>query len=258
MYADNVGTYKQVLHSIEDILTDSTLSRRLKNIWSLSVLHAYNLDVVKILQHHHCIGLRSVQMKIVRLDKNNPLSINERNIDELLSYYNSLTDAIIQELHKGEKTLISMFLNDNDYFGKILRRIMSRTPVIYRCGAGKNKISICANGDIYPCDSFAGNDRFKMGNVFEPINENMMNKFYEYSIYTNNKCKDCWIRHICGGDCYYNSYLTNHKIEIPDDIICYLNMNLAVMAFRVLIEVEKDEQLSQYFNRILITRPSTY
>lgn len=53
-----------------------------------------------------------------------------------------------------------MLSNDNDYLGKILRRIILRRIVTHRCQAGKNKVSITANGQLFPCDSFVGKMNF--------------------------------------------------------------------------------------------------
>ena len=258
IYVDGESTYDRVLQSIMLIKDSRTISRSLKNIWGLCVLHSQNCNLLETLRHHNGIGLKTVQMKVARLPKDHPLSINENNLDQLMEGYTELNKAILSELQKGDKTLISMILNDNDYYGKFLRRLLSRTPVIYRCGAGKNKVSICANGDVYPCDSFVGIDEFKLGNVFFDPDKSKFEKFYGFSIYENPSCKKCWIRHLCGGDCYHNSYLVNNCIDQPDEIICKLNNHLAILAMEVLIEVENNDVLSQYFDRVLHTRPSTY
>jgi uncharacterized protein len=258
IYYDGRGTYDSVIKSIQLILDNKTISRNVKNIWSLCVLHSENTNLLKILEHHNTIGIKTVQMKVVRLTKDHPLSINSNNVNTLLDGYTELNNAIINELRQGEKRLINMVLNDNDYYGKIVRRLLSRKPVIYRCGAGKNKISICANGDIYPCDSFVGNEPFRLGNVFQDVDTYKMRQYYSYSIYNSKNCRNCWIRHLCGGDCHHNSYLTNHKIDQPDEIICKINQHIAMLAMEILLEVENNDHLRQYFDRVLNARQSTY
>jgi len=258
IYGDGESTYDRVLQSIRLIKDSKTISRSLKNVWGLCVLHNRNCNMLEVLRHHNDIGFKTVQMKVVRLPKDHSLSISEDNIDQLMNGYTELNNAMLSELQKGDITLISMILNDNDYYGKFLKRLLSRTPVIYRCGAGKNKVSICANGDVYPCDSFVGIDEFKLGNIFFAPDKSKFEKFYEFSIYENPSCKKCWIRHLCGGDCYHNSYLVNNCVNQPDNIICKLNKHLAILAMEVLIEIENNVVLSQHFNRVLQTRPSTY
>lgn len=258
VYADGSGTYCTVINSLKMIINDESLSRKLKNIWGLSVIHSENMDVNSILEHHSKVGLKSVQMKIVRLDKQHSYSINDNNADELLENYNKLKDAVIKTIRNGDKQLLEMYLNDNDYFGKIILRLISRTPVIYRCAAGKTKVSICANGDIYPCDSFVGNEAFRLGNVTEEIYPEMMDKFSHYSIYNNSECQNCWIRHLCGGDCHHNSLLAGGSVDIPDPVICKINRHLAMLAMEIMIEIENNEDLSDYFNRAIKARQRTY
>ena len=49
-------------------------------------------------------------------------------------------------------------------------------------------------------------EKYKLGNVFQPIDTEKTNKFFDYSIYQNSNCHDCWIRHLCGGECYHNFF----------------------------------------------------
>ena len=254
----NNGTYDKVVETIEKIQNDRNLTRRIKNIWGLGVINAKNIDVLGNLCQYKDLGLKSVQMKVVRLTKSHPLSINSNNVKDLLFNYEKLTLAILEEIDRKKLSLLYMFLNDNDYYGKIILRLLLRKPVIYRCAAGKKKISICANGDIYPCDSFVGNKLFLLGNVEKSLDRKKVYEFYKYNIYESEKCKDCWIRHICGGDCYHNSFLVNGKVNIPDPLICHINKSLAEKAVRILIELEKDEKLSQCVNQRLNARVDTY
>lgn len=125
-----------------------------------------------------------------------------------------------------------MILNDNDYFGKILRRLLLRQIVINRCQAGKNKFSISANGDIYPCDSFVGNEKFRLGN----LNTGMIEKNALKSICVNDReeCQKCWGRYLCGGDCFHNSYLKNGNVLEPDKMFCKLQKHLIVLALMLI------------------------
>ena len=104
---------------------------------------------------------------------------------------------------------IYMILNDNDQFGKILKRILLNQIVIKRCGVGKNKMTICPDGSIYPCDSFVGIDEFNLGNI------NSLNKVYHSiencEVYKRNICNKCEVNLLCGGDCFYHSFRFLYK-----------------------------------------------
>ncbi len=58
-------------------------------------------------------------------------------------------------------------------------RLITKNKIVYRCQAGKNKFSITADGDIYPCDSFVGMKGMKIGNVYyDEVNEEV-NVYYD-------------------------------------------------------------------------------
>lgn len=65
----------------------------------------------------------------------------------------------MHSLDEGIEYLL-LILNDNDYFGKIIKRIILKEAYAFRCKAGRSKITVCPNGDIYPCDSFVGKEDY--------------------------------------------------------------------------------------------------
>jgi len=44
------------------------------------------------------------------------------------------------------------------------------------CGAAREVVSINPNGDVYPCDGFKGVEEFKMGNILNEKNVDMLKK----------------------------------------------------------------------------------
>lgn len=158
--------------------------------------------------------------------------------------YEEYAEFLKDKLRKKEFEWLMIILNTNDIFGKFIIRLILQKHTIRRCGAGVNKISICANGDIYPCDSFVGKKEFLMGNIYTnyspcTINENT-------TIYHSSKCKRCWIRFLCGGDCYHNSYLLTHDVYNTMDYFCVLNrtlVELAIDVFNTIMELDNSEIL---------------
>jgi len=66
-YANGQGTYKNVMNWVKHIQSEKKYSKKLKDIWVLSVIHSLNLNVLDILKHHVNNGITTVQMKPVRL-----------------------------------------------------------------------------------------------------------------------------------------------------------------------------------------------
>ena len=95
-----------------------------------------------------------------------------------------------------------------------------QNPVEIRCGAGSCMLSFAADGYIYPCDCFVGNQEFIMGNFYESFDQDKLKVFEDLSVHNRLKCKRCWARFACGGDCYHNSYLKHGNMKTPDDAYC--------------------------------------
>jgi len=166
-----------------------------------------------------------------------------------------LKDFIINKIKSNDITYLKVILNDNDYLGRIIISLILQQKLIYRCGAGKYKLSIAANGDMYPCDSFVGNTKYIMGNI---LNDNIpatpSNIFFEASIFNRISCSDCWNRYLCGGDCYYNSMLTTGSIFNVDPIICLLKKALSEIAIEIVYELSRHTNLLDYLSRFVFLR----
>lgn len=254
-FINGQGTYEQVMKGIERIRNEDSYSKKLKDVWVLSVLHGLNLNVLQILHHHVNHGFTTVQMKPVRLDKAHKLSLNNNNFEELIYNYYVLKDYLIENIKNGDIRFLKVILNDNDYLGRIIISIIMRQKNIYRCGAGKYKLSISANGDIYPCDSFVGNTEYLLGNLSdEVIDANKTNEFYRAHVFNRKPCHDCWNKFLCGGDCYYNSVLTTNSLFNVDPIICKLKKVLSELAIEIVFEISQKENMLKHLSRFVARR----
>jgi len=79
-------------------------------------------------------------------------------------------------------------------------------------GACVSKVlSIEPNGDVYPCGRISDISRFKMGNINNDSIEAILNSSIRYEIEMRSnkiKCRStCKFFKICGGGCYYESYV---------------------------------------------------
>ena len=218
------GTYDRIIRWIDEIHSSKEYSKRLKDIWGMVVVTNQTPSLVEILKHHRKAGFKNVQMKIVRLKKDSPYAITLNNVEAMKEKYTDLFAFFLKELESGSVDYVKMILNDNDFAGKIIRRLLMRYLVVNRCQAGKNKVSIAANGDMYPCDSFVGMKEFKIGNVLTGLEKCQI--FKQLSVISNEHCRECWAKYVCGGDCYHNCYLTNKDIEKPDQVICILEQHV--------------------------------
>lgn len=229
------GTYSMVSENIKKLKADSDLSPKTKNCIFMTVITEDNLDLVEILKHHKSLGASSVQMRVARSKIGNTQGINEANLEQFIKAYTELKFFFVEEFKEGRTDCLNMILNSADYFGKYIKRIMLQEMSKYRCGAGKDKLTFTANGDIYPCDSFVGNECFCLGNVFK--NKKINEEFMDYSTMNNPSCSKCWARMICTGDCLFNSYARTGKVDLPDGVMCKFYRKLAELSIRLVNEM---------------------
>lgn len=84
-----------------------------------------------------------------------------------------------------------------------------------RCGAGKNLVSIAADGTVYPCHMLHI-PQLSLGNIFEMSLEeivyNVNNQFLNINVDLMNGCNSCKYKYFCGGGCGARSYLSTGSI----------------------------------------------
>ena len=185
-----------------------------------------------------------MQMKFARLPKDHDLALNADTLDQIKTVYSKFIEFLAHNIENHDLSNLNMILNETDYFGKYIFRLLIKSINPYRCGAGKNKFSFDAQGNIYPCDSFVGNNDYLIGNVKIGVQRDIIERFKAATIDNRPLCKSCWAKYLCGGDCYHNSYLSNQNIEHPDKIFCELTKYFIEMAAYLINKLKETNQLT--------------
>ncbi len=220
VYNNGERSYDDVLKSLL-LVKHSDFPKRLKELWGLAVVTEESGNLVELLKHHINLGFQTIQMKMVRLSKTEDLSFKSTNIEHLKEWIVELYDYVVEEaLVNNNINPWLTFLNDNDYFGKITRRILLKQPYDYRCYAARAKLSFTPEGKIYPCDSFIGLEQFCLGDIYNGLDQAKVSIFENQSVHDREPCRECWAKFVCSGDCFHNSFLTNGEISSPDPWLC--------------------------------------
>lgn len=219
-FVNGEGTYNVVINNIREMMRCSQNN----NIWAVSVITSVTNSLIDILNHHKSIGIKSMEMRIVRGKNDYGLSISENNIEHFKNLYYEFSEYL-----KAHPSDLYFIVNNYDTFGKIIKRLLVGEKVVYRCQAGKNKFSFTADGDVYPCDSFVGQDEYKIGNIFSgQHNDELRDRFYNMSVDSLQGCRICEFRYLCGGDCYYNN-IFNEQSQLYCELrkyLCVLSVDL--------------------------------
>lgn len=246
VYGNNFGTYDDIVQNIKKIQASSAVPKRLKELWGLMVYTRENPDLLSNINHLHDLGFSTVQMRFVR--SNDDALV----LDETVAA-DSLTDfikAIFNQAISGDDSLLRLICNDNDYIGKIIKRIVTQVQREVRCSAGSYMFSFAADGNIYPCDCFVGNPDYIMGSFYKTIPDDHFLRYRDLSVHSRTKCKGCWARYVCGGDCYHNSYLKNGDLRTPDDSYCKMILQVieCVIASINQYRMENPDGYNTFFN----------
>jgi uncharacterized protein len=141
----------------------------------------------------------TISIKPIRLTPDNEYSINEDNIDQIKEGYNEFALFLIEETVKGNTEYLLSILKGADYFGKFLKRTIRNSKVIYRCSAGLDSFSVNYNGDAYICPVDLNDDAFKMGNIYDGIDQTKQKRLRQMYADNIRECQGCWARYLCAG-----------------------------------------------------------
>lgn len=216
VYSNGTGTYDDIVYNIQNIQNSTLVPKRLKELWGLMVYTRDNIDLLDNITHLNNLGFSTVQMRFVR-SNDEALVLNKKEATNRLLEFIAI---IFQRAIEGDVSLLRVICNDNDYIGKVIKRIITQTRTEVRCGAGSYMFSFAADGNIYPCDCFVGNPDYVMGSFYNGIPTEQYERYSDLSVNNRQKCKKCWAKYACGGDCYHNSYLKHDDLLVPDDTYC--------------------------------------
>jgi uncharacterized protein len=110
-------------------------------------------------------------------------------------------------------------------------------PCIYKrisgCGSGTEYMAVTPWGDLYPCHQFVGDEKFRLGDIYEGVtNTEIQKEFMACNVYAHKECKDCWARLYCSGGCAANAYHSTGSVTGVYEYGCTLfrkRMECAIM-----------------------------
>lgn len=227
-YKNGQGTYDTIIDNMRCVVDGGR-----NNLWVVSVITSATESLIEVLNHHKSIGVKSMEMRLIRGRDVYGLSIDARTITHFKKIYFDFSEYLKKNMED-----IIYILNNYDSFGKLLKRVLEKEKIIYRCQAGKTKFSFTADGDVYPCDSFVGHKKYLIGNVNNSTCNEFMLKFFEnLNVDEIDMCRCCEFRYLCGGDCYYNMLL-NKNI----DFTCEMQKYLCILAIDLAYYIENNDK----------------
>ena len=146
------------------------------------------------------LGFTELSMEPVVCAEGDPAELTDADMEIVKGQSEQLADLMLQRDREGKPFTFYHYMID-----------LTGGPCIYKrisgCGSGTEYMAVTPWGDLYPCHQFVGEERFRLGSVFEGVtNPDVRGEFAACNVYARPDCKDCWARLYCSGGCAANAY----------------------------------------------------
>lgn len=205
------GSYERVIKNFKRFVD----SRGGDNYYLRGTYTNRNLDFTTDVLNIHDAGFDILSIEPVVL-KDSPLALTEEHLPRIYEEYDRLTEAYLERRREGRGFFFFHFNIDLNNGVCVAKRLAG-------CGAGHEYFAVAENGDLYPCHQFVGRDKYRLGNIFDGVNDSArhwLKYFRESHVLNKSKCRDCWAKFFCSGGCHANADLFNGDIREPYEIGC--------------------------------------
>ena len=159
-----------------------------------------NPDFLKDIEEMLSLGFTELSMEPVVCAPDAPSALTQEDLPIVLEQYEKLAELMLKRHREGKPFTFYHYMID-----------LKGGPCIYKrvsgCGSGTEYMAVTPWGDLYPCHQFVGEERFKLGDVWNGVtNREIQNEFGECNVYSRPECRDCWAKLYCSGGCAANAY----------------------------------------------------
>ena len=192
-YQSGKGSYDRIMENLQPLLSRQ---RRMQVSARVTVTPA-NLMLRRTLDQFVADGFHSVGFSPML---SAPTGQGEMQGDDLEIMLGEMIDCG-QEFERrsiaGDRYPFTNMVN-------AMREIQRGTHRPYPCGAGAGYLGVSADGDLAACHRFVGDAEGAMGSLDTGIDQARRSIWLaERHVHTQEPCRDCWARYLCGGGCHH-------------------------------------------------------
>lgn len=217
-FKNKVGSYELVIDKTKRLREQGKLTAR-------ATISSGKQDLVYTFEHLQNLGFRSIVMSpaINLFDKSDFIEFTKRQ-EEYVEEFFKAANCGDYSTCKKMRMVYSRLQRIHNYTGR---------ERAYSCGAARAGLAIDIHGDMYPCHRFVSLKNYVLGNINKSLAKQ---KDFLKQINVNEgheKCKACWLKNMCMGDCPYNNYEFTGNVSATDERVCEIN----IATFKKMIEV---------------------
>ena len=194
-YAGN-GSWERIVPKFQKLVA----ARGGKNYYMRGTFTHANPDFLQDIQQMLDLGFTELSMEPVVCAPVDPSALTEEDFPVVCAQYEQLAELMLRRDKEGKPFTFYHYMLD-----------LSGGPCIYKrisgCGSGTEYMAVTPWGDLYPCHQFVGDEKFKLGNIWDGVtNTERRAEFAACNVYAHPECRDCWARLYCSGGCAANAY----------------------------------------------------
>ena len=200
-YAGN-GSWERIVPKFQKLVQ----ARGGKDYYMRGTFTHQNPDFLKDIQTMLDLGFTELSMEPVVCAPGDPAALTEEDLSIVMEQYEQLARLMRKRREEGRPFTFYHYMID-----------LTGGPCIYKrvsgCGSGTEYMAVTPWGDLYPCHQFVGEERFRLGNVWEGVTQSEVQaEFAGCNVYAHPECADCWAKLYCSGGCAANAYHATGKV----------------------------------------------
>ncbi len=201
-YAGN-GSFDRIVPKFKQLVD----ARGGKNYYMRGTFTHANPDFLNDIKVMLDLGFSELSMEPVVCAAGDPSELTEQDKPIVMEQYEKLAELMLERDKEGKPFTFYHYMID-----------LTGGPCIYKrisgCGSGTEYMAVTPWGDLYPCHQFVGEEKFKLGNVFDGVdNTEIQEEFMSCNVYAREECRDCWARLYCSGGCAANAYHATGSVK---------------------------------------------
>ena len=197
------GSYDRIVPKFQKLVA----ARGGKNYYMRGTFTHANPDFTKDLFHMADLGFTELSMEPVVCAPGDSAALTPEDIEVVKQQYELLAVDMLRREKEGKPITFYHYMLD-----------LTGGPCIYKrisgCGSGTEYMAVTPWGDLYPCHQFVGEEKYKLGNIWDGVtNTRLREEFRSCNAYARKECDDCWARLYCSGGCAANAYHATGSIK---------------------------------------------
>ncbi len=178
-----------------------------KNYYMRGTFTHANPDFLNDIQQMLDLGFTELSMEPVVCAPGDEAELTQEDLPIVLDQYEKLAELMRKRDKEGKPFTFYHYMID-----------LTGGPCIYKrisgCGSGTEYMAVTPWGDLYPCHQFVGEEKFKLGDIWQGVTNNeVVDEFASCNVYARPECNDCWAKLYCSGGCAANAYHSTGSIK---------------------------------------------